>query len=406
MSRRSRPPDPDLAERLLVLDDDPNLAEIVCRGGAAVGLSCRAADTAEEFLRLVSGWSPSYIVIDLVMPEKDGVEVLAELARLGCEARIIIMSGLGSRVLDAAGRSATERGLNLLGVLGKPFRLSALESLLVRKDQAPTAAHTAHPRETSNEWRPDVESLRRAIERREFFAVFQPSIDCATGELVSFEALARWQHPVHGEIQPSRFIPALEETSLVEPFTCLMCERAMQWLGQAQRVGVPEVAINISAAALQNTLFDCAMTSCNNHGVSPSRVTLELTETHAMQDPTHSLAILTRLRVNGFHLSIDDFGTGYSSMAQLVRLPFSELKVDRSFVMRSTQSEEAGKIVKSIVDLGHSLGLRTVAEGVENQATFDYLTDLRCGRAQGYWFAKPMRGEDALDWVEQRRQTH
>jgi EAL domain-containing protein (putative c-di-GMP-specific phosphodiesterase class I) len=149
-------------------------------------------------------------------------------------------------------------------------------------------------------------------------------------------------------------------------------------------------------------LADVLTSLCREYLVAPERVVLELTESSAMVDPILSLDLLTRLRVKGFQLSIDDFGTGYSSMVQLVRLPFSEIKVDRSFVMQAEQSQESRTVIKSIVDLGHSLGLVVTAEGVEDLSTLNYLNSLGCDLAQGYFIARPMAGEAARAWVEKR----
>ena len=136
--------------------------------------------------------------------------------------------------------------------------------------------------------------------------------------------------------------------------------------------------------------------------IAPERIVIELTETSAMVDSVLSLDLMTRFRVKGFQLSIDDFGTGYSSMVQLVRLPFSEIKVDKSFVMNAQKSQESRNVIKSVIDLGHSLGLQVTAEGVEDQQTLNYLISLGCDFAQGYFIARPMPGEAARFWAEER----
>ena len=138
---------------------------------------------------------------------------------------------------------------------------------------------------------------------------------------------------------------------------------------------------------------------CVERNVAPRRLIFELTETSAMEDPVASLDLLTRMRMKEFQLSIDDFGTGYSSMLQLVRLPFSEIKVDKSFVMSARRSQESRTLIKSIVDLGHNLGLHVTAEGVEDQLAMDYLKSVGCDLAQGYLIARPMLGDEALAWA-------
>ncbi len=145
-------------------------------------------------------------------------------------------------------------------------------------------------------------------------------------------------------------------------------------------------------------LADRIMAICQTHAVATDRIILEMTETSAMTDPTTTLDLLTRLRIKGLNLSIDDFGTGYSSMIRLVQLPFSELKVDKMFVINVAQSTESQNVIRAIIGLGHSLGLRITAEGVEDQAAFQFLQDEGCDLAQGYWFAQPMNGAQAAQW--------
>jgi EAL domain-containing protein (putative c-di-GMP-specific phosphodiesterase class I) len=149
-------------------------------------------------------------------------------------------------------------------------------------------------------------------------------------------------------------------------------------------------------------LGDFASGLCRELTIDPGRVIFELTESSAMTDPVAALNLLTRVRMKGFQLSIDDFGTGYSSMVQLVRLPFSEIKVDKSFVMAAAQSQEARTVTKSIVDLGHSLGLIVTAEGVEDALTLEFLNTIGCNLAQGYFIGRPMPGAAVNDWITKR----
>jgi EAL domain-containing protein (putative c-di-GMP-specific phosphodiesterase class I) len=144
---------------------------------------------------------------------------------------------------------------------------------------------------------------------------------------------------------------------------------------------------------------------CRQYKVAPERVVLELTESSAMVESMLSLDLMTRFRVKGFQLSIDDFGTGFSSMVQLVRLPFSEIKIDKSFVMQAQQSQESRTMIKSIIDLGHSLGLLVTAEGVEDLDTLNYLNSLGCDLAQGYLIGHPMPGDAARSWAERKIQS-
>lgn len=397
--------------RLLILDDDPAIGRTIEQIARGAGLEARFTDDPAAFFDAVNAWDPTHIAIDLVMPRMDGVEVLTRLAKRGSRARIIITSGVDHRVLDAAGRSAVEHGLEIAGVLSKPFSAKALRSLL---QTAPPAAGPggSATRIAAGSGQVSVEDLRAAIERCELRLVFQPQVDCASGILAGFEALVRWQHPQHGLILPEQFVPLAETHGLIDALTEQVTEQALAWFAttfgaataRAAGQDAPSLAMNLSARTLKDESFvERILARCDAFGVAPEQLIFELTETSAMEDPVKSLNVLTRLRMKGFQLSIDDFGTGFSSMLQLVRLPFSEIKVDKSFVMTASRSEESRTVVQSIVELGHSLGLRSIAEGVEDAATLAYLRDIGCDLAQGYHIARPMSGEAVAGWLAQRR---
>ena len=393
---------------------------MVQRIGESAGIEARFMTGTEEFFRSVQEWQPTHIAIDLVMPEMDGVEVLQRLAVARCTAKIIITSGVGSRVLDAAGRSANEHGLQIVGVLSKPFAPRQLRELLNGADEAarprPDASlyRSARPDDAERAAESTAAALRRALDRRELKLVYQPQIRCASGELAGFEALVRWLHPQRGEIMPDEFIGCAERHGLIDALTDQVLAMAIEWLGGSFADSEVTVAVNLSSKApaaiaphapdpatttRQSAMVDRITAQCRERGVRPENLILELTESSAMENPVMSLDLFTRLRMKGFQLSIDDFGTGYSSMLQLVRLPFSEIKIDKSFVKTAIKSAESRAVVESIIGLGHSLGLRVVAEGVEDQATLRYLRDSACDLAQGYGIARPMSGDSAVAWM-------
>lgn len=409
-----------IRRRLLILDDDPLIGQTITSIATLAGLEARYTAHPAEFFRVVEEWNPTHIALDLVMPEMDGVQVIQDLALRGCRAAIIITSGVGARVLDAAGRLAAEHGLNIIGVLAKPFTPARLRQLLLSDfpvapgSSAPVAAPDVG---CASAALPDAEDLRQALRSGAIVPYYQPKVVCATGALAGFEVLARWRHPECGLIHPARFIPLAEANGLIDALTLHMTEQALHWFAPlcatvdgTDGIGVPsmpgagvQLAVNISARTLSNTaLFEEVRDQCRRLGVAPERLSFELTESSAMDDPTASLDLLTRLRMQGFHLALDDFGTGFSSMVQLVRLPFSELKIDKSFVMTAMHSEESRTVTRFIVDLGRSLGLRCTAEGVEDVHILAYLQAIGCDLAQGYAIARPMPGDVALRWMQQR----
>lgn len=402
---------------LLILDDDPLTGQTITNIASLAGVNSRYTDDPLEFFRLIKEWRPDFIALDLVMPRMDGVQVMVELARLRCPADIIISSGVGGRVLDAAARSASEHGLNIIGVLPKPFSPARLRELLNRQPAGSVPAlHSAV--QTHNTEAIPAHELADAISHNEITVVYQPKINCRTGLLAGFEVLARWQHPKRGMIGPDRFIPLAEQSGLINALTESVMLQSLRWVSTLsdklgdepgydylrRRLGEITISVNISAVSLSHLdLFERLDDYCQSLGIRPERIIFELTETCAMEDPVSSLDILTRLRMKGFHLSIDDFGTGFSSMLQLARLPFSEIKIDKSFVMTAAESKESRTVIKTIIDLGHGLGLYTSAEGIESAETLEYLRSIGCDLAQGYAIARPMSGDAVLTWLRNGR---
>ncbi len=408
------------AGRLLILDDDPHIGRMIQLIAESVGLQARCMTGTRDFFKAVADWQPTHIAIDLVMPEMDGVEVLQRLADRRCGAKIIITSGVGSRVLDAAGRSGNEHGLQSAGMLSKPFSPKDLRALVVvppdgagRRDESSlyrTSRGDAADSDQSN-----AERLRRALANQELQLVYQPQIHCASGALAGFEALARWVDPYRGTIAPDQFIGCAEAHGLIDALTDQVLELAIGWFSRHFAGSELTLSVNLSshtvsdgspptvgggARAGDTSLVERVTARCRQAKVEPQNLILELTESSAMENPVLSLDLMTRLRMKGFQLSIDDFGTGYSSMLQLVRLPFSEIKVDKSFVITALRSGESRAVVESIIGLGHSLGLRVVAEGVEDTQTLQYLRDQGCDLAQGYFIARPVGAEAIESWMQ------
>jgi EAL domain-containing protein (putative c-di-GMP-specific phosphodiesterase class I)/FixJ family two-component response regulator len=383
--------------RLLVLDDDAAVAHTVGFVAMSRGFEVRSTSSAQEFFDCVERWSPTHIAVDLVMPGMDGIEILRALANAGCTARIIVMSGVGAKILEAASQVARERGLRIGGILPKPFKPAALRALLEDSPESASHPQVATARDAVG---PTESELEQALREDQFVLHYQPKVLLATRRAAGVEALVRWQHPRLGTIGPERFVPMAERSARMDRLTHRITERALAWFAPLD--ARLSLAINISARNLDDVSFaDVMHEQCRRHDVPPERVVLELTETSAMQDAAAALDILTRLRLKGFRLSIDDFGTGWSTMTQLSKLPVSELKVDRSFVASMATSGESRKIVDSTISLARSLGLATVAEGVEDAATADLLSALGCDFAQGYLFARPMEGTAAAHWLDE-----
>jgi EAL domain-containing protein (putative c-di-GMP-specific phosphodiesterase class I)/ActR/RegA family two-component response regulator len=404
--------------RLLILEDDPAVGRVIQNVATAGGHEARIVSQRDQFFKAVEDWQPTHIALDLVMPDVDGIQILAELGARKCAARIIITSGMGARVLDAAARGAREHGLHIVGLLAKPFAPAALRALLAAPPDSPGNFTPAAVHDPAAAPEFSEAEFRSALQRQDFTVHYQPKVDCINGRLVGFEALVRWPRSHDAWIMPDRFIPFAEQHGLIDELAAVVLDQALGWFGPRfvaahtaayiapVHYGFADISlsINLSASSLRDMrVVEDSAAACLRHGVPTAKVIFELTETSAMDSPMDALTALTRLRVKGFQLSIDDFGMGHSSMQQLVRMPFTEIKVDKSFVMSASHSRESRTVVKSIVDLARSLGLKSVAEGVEDAGTHALLKELGCDFAQGYWIGRPMAGDSVSAWIAAQR---
>lgn len=247
-----------------------------------------------------------------------------------------------------------------------------------------------------------LSELRQAIEGNELSLFLQPKIGLKDHRVVAAEALVRWKHPLRGMVQPMQFIPFAEQTGFVRFLTLWMLEAvARQWKALQPEGGSLRIAINLSTRDLMDLDFPKKIDALlDRYGVPRTGFCLEITESAIMDDPQRAESTLNQLAASGYKLSIDDFGTGYSSLAYLKRLPVSELKIDKSFVMGMERDESDAKIVRSTIELAHNLGLSVVAEGVENERIYALLAELQCDEAQGYYMSKPMEHGEFLPWVQ------
>lgn len=244
--------------------------------------------------------------------------------------------------------------------------------------------------------------LRNAVRAREMTLHYQPQIDVATGRTVGAEALIRWEHPRYGFVSPAEFIPLAEQSGIIRPLTRWILGEAIRQLSEWRHVGFDiGISVNLSPRNLhEDDLPEVVVRLLESYGVRPERVTLELTENAIMTDPARALAAIKELKNCGVRLAIDDFGTGYSSLSYLKSLPVDELKIDRTFVIAMTEDGGDEVIVRSTIDLAHTLGLSVVAEGVEEEAHLGMLHRLGCDIAQGYRIARPLDAEAMRRWLE------
>ncbi len=391
------------ASKILVMDDDRVVGEIVSALADAMGLHCDVTRSPEAFFDHVTP-ETTLILLDLVMPEMDGIEILRLLGEKKCKSRIVLMSGINIRVIETAKKLAQTLGLSVVGHLQKPFPLAKLKELLGANlnPEAPKA-HKEHPLLEI----PD-DQLRQAFERNEFVLHYQPQISIATGMVTGVEALSRWQHPELGLVFPDNFISRIESLELMDRFCWLTAERA---LNEVKRfVGpdglLPRLAINVSVSSLRDLKFpDIFMNLARKYDFPAERIVLEITESGLIEFSL-ALDVLTRLRMRNFQLSIDDFGTGYSMMKQLQNVPAIELKIDKMFVQNMHANHSDLVMVEKIIEMGHELEMEVTAEGVETEAQYELLRQRGCDGVQGYLFSRALPPQEMVQWLESYRAQH
>jgi EAL domain-containing protein (putative c-di-GMP-specific phosphodiesterase class I)/ActR/RegA family two-component response regulator len=379
------------ARRLLIVDDEVIQRLLVARAGELCGMQCDGAATLDDADSLLSRTHYDVVVLDLALGEHDGIELLRSIHASGCDAVLIFISGFDERVRQAAARLASALGLRVAGALGKPLPIDTLRALLGAIPEAPLAETEAAPSDL-----PRTE-LEAAIEGGEILCLYQPKVRLADRRIVGMEVLTRWRSPLRGLVQPSVFIPLVEHHGLIDRLTERVLEQALTVL-RGFRNDDPELtmAVNLSPLSLTDLkLPERISAALELTGTPPAALVVEITEGAVMADYVAAADILTRLRIRGIGISIDDFGTGHSSLLSLLRMPFNEIKIDRSFISQVEHDPDARKIVRAVITLARELEVEVVAEGIETEAVAQVVTGLGCPIGQGYLFARPL-GEAEL----------
>ncbi|MEX2257868.1 MAG: EAL domain-containing response regulator [Woeseia sp.] len=360
--------------RLLIVDDEPKVCKFLERAACPLGFEVQTLSSPETFIETLKSFRPIVVILDLMMPNCDGVELLRKMKDIDCDAHVIVISGMDQRMLSVAQNLGRSHGLNMLGVMQKPINLATLEAQL-RKVIGVAKAFTAR-------------ELENALSRSELVVHYQPQVKCDSGTWTvdGVEALVRWNHPAFGLLPPGDFLAIIEENDLTVPLTDFVLDTSIRQLAQWQKQGLKlDVSVNMSARFIEDLSFpDRLKRLLMSYQVPGRQLTLELTESAAMANPANAMDIFLRLRMNDVKLAIDDFGTGYSSLKQLYQLPFDELKIDRTFVTGLPDNAEAKAIVGATIGLAHALNLKVCAEGVETRAALNHLAKLNCQRAQGF----------------------
>ncbi|MCU8153993.1 EAL domain-containing response regulator [Vibrio vulnificus] len=371
--------------KILVVDDHPIHLTLMKQQLAKIPNTHVATEqTVASALSTLSDEHYDFIFCDLDMPHNDGIDLLISLNELKYTGNVALISALDRPIISAVSAMCEHFSFQVLGKISKPYSNNDIQQLL---DNAANALKPAR-------------KLRRKIDvsDQEFLFdlangrvknYYQPLVDCRTGDVVGYEALARWLHPIHGMLSPALFLPIVERCHLSHELFDIVTDNAIRdarYINQGQRISINADQINIE----DGNFSERFIAKCLENQVEPSVFTIEITENTSFSNSVALYKNLAKLRLNGVNVSIDDFGTGHSSLEKLSLLPFNELKIDRSFVSEMEIDSKKQKIVNSICELAKSLNLKIVAEGVEKQSTWNMLKKYNIDVCQGYLFNKPM----------------
>ena len=367
----------------VVLDEDPDVVAVLSLQLHVLGMESRCYRRVDLLLEEIGECDPQLVIMGLEFGDPDGIALLRLLAERRYGGWVLLLGGVERKISRIAERVGHTLGLQMLGSLDKPMRMVELRQRLDRLHlgRKPVIAPEDNPFFSATE-------LDRALERHELTLHYQPQFELATGRLSGVEALVRWTHPEIGLLGPASFLPMLT-AGQSRRLTCHVLEQALSDAEQWASMGV---VLSLSVNVTADDLMESQLLSLTRHrrpGVPPL-VVLEITETAAMDDELLGSEIAARLHLSGMEVAVDDFGVGFSSLSRLQMLPISELKIDRSFVRHLQQDSQDAAIVEAVALLGRRLGIRVVAEGVEELDCLPTLARFGCTHVQGFGLSRPV----------------
>ena len=388
-----------MCTNVFILDDEVGICELIAEVCEIQQFSAvYSADSLHYRKQFDDVDKFGLVFLDLNMPNKDGIEVLRELADFGYKGKVVLMSGFDDSVLSSAGELAEEFGLRLLPALKKPFTVRDVFKILQsyspeEKKDIPNKPCDAHKH--------DAEKIRCWLENGHVVMHYQPQVDMLKNTLVGVESLVRLLDDRGNTIYPGEFIDIIENNGMNK----LLLEKVVEQVCADYEDFHPylcnlNISINVSALDLDRLTFpDELYQRVQESKLHPDSLTVEITETRAMAQASKGLDILARLRLKGFHLSIDDFGTGEAVLGHIRKMPYNELKIDRSFVSQVTTNPRTYSLTRDLIYMAQHLGLKIVAEGIEDEATLEALKIMGCEIAQGFFVAKPMPMQELVSWM-------
>jgi EAL domain-containing protein (putative c-di-GMP-specific phosphodiesterase class I) len=337
-------------------------------------------------------------VIDLELPGLDGLDLIRLASSTNRKCKFILTGQESSSIMFSVETLALACKVDLLGTIAKPVTAQQLQEILAHYRPVAEQAVYAGPKFSFAE-------VGIGLQQRQFEPFYQPKIELETGQVKGLETFARWRHPEHGVLGPAAFIDALEQNHRVDFLDWTMIERSVHGCRELMDRGIPmSISINLSPQTLAHPNFLQQMKACvDRHGVLPGHITFEMPESSVVSTDPGFLERLIRLRMQGYGLAIDDYGTGRSNLQLVAGIPFTELKIDRSFVDGASKKRPLSTVLSSCLSLARSLERMSVAVGVETKEDWDFLQGLGCTYAQGYHIAPPMELATFPGWLDDWR---
>ncbi|MBL8708518.1 MAG: EAL domain-containing response regulator [Rhodospirillaceae bacterium] len=328
----------------------------------------------------------------------DGIELVRRVAESNLASYLLIATLDDAAVVRSVAAMASALGLEMAGHVKKPISPESLRPLILRQ----IARRVTAPLLRARSVHVTAEELRYAITTQQFVPHFQPRVRAGDGSVTAVEALIRWQHPERGLVPPGAFMPLADRVGLIEGITDVVLEKSISWARRWQDAGIDiAVSVNLTGEALlQTDLPKRVANLADAHGIARNRIVLEVTEAAVVTDAPYPIETLARLRLLGLGLAIDDFGTGMATLEQLQRMPFTEVKIDQALVTGVFEQPQFRPVLEKAIRLARTLGLKTVAEGIESKADWDLLNELGCDELQGFFVARPMPAEEIEGWAQ------
>lgn len=386
--------------RLLILDDDPAVLQTLRLMARRIGVVAKTCSTLADFEASLTSFDPDVLLIDLMMPDLDGIDVVSRISPHS-RATIIVMSGADKRTYEASRDVLASSSAKVAGFLHKPFRTTDLAEALSRST-ARAQLHCAEGRSNTMCEVLSPKSFEEAVRAGRIEPYYQPIFHADGRGLKGFEALARVEGSQTSFFAPEYLDQLVADDALSAELTELVIGRALEFMASLRGYDDLSISINIFGIhAIADGFRERLVRRCTDLGIARNRVILELSEATIFDLSEHQLRKVTQLRLAGFGLAIDDFGMGNSSLGRLAHLPFSELKIDKSFCLAMPHSESASAVIEACLGLAARLDMKVTAEGVESGEVAAWLARMGCDALQGHHFGQAMSAEKVLSWLSE-----